>query len=42
MNAVVSKKQGDFSPEKGLEKRKWIHDSCQVIIPVDRLCYEMG
>ena len=29
-----------FSPEKKLEKRKWIHHSCQINIPVDGLCYK--
>ena len=27
-----------FSPEERLEKRKWIHHSCQIIIQVDGLC----
>ena len=44
-HAVINKKQGDqlqFSPEKRLEKGKWIHDSCQLTIPVDGFCYKMG
>ena len=42
---VMNKKQGDevqFSPEKRLEKRKWIHHTpCQPIIPVGGMCYKM-
>ena len=41
--ALLNKKQGDqiqFFPEKRLEKRKWIHHSCQINIPVDGLCYK--
>ena len=41
-HAVMNKAQMQFSPEKRLEKRKWINHSCQLIISVHRLCYKMG
>ena len=37
-DTVMNKKQGiqmQFSPEKKAKKSKWIHHSCQLIIPVD-------
>ena len=42
-HTVMNKKQEDqmqFSPEKRLEKRKWIHHACQFIIPIDGSCYK--